>query len=134
MAPRKTAHAAKKKRDQAELKNINAIQITIEASELNLQRLGALLMFADPYTDVKLVKALGPLPWEEKGESPPQLEIDRVAVQNAVTPLLVKYVDTHGHDSTRILIESFGGPKLRDLSDEQILGLYNALAGEAASD
>lgn len=134
MAPRKTAHAAKKKRDQAELKNINAIQITIEASELNLQRLGALLMFADPYTDVKLVKELGPLPWEEKGEAPPQLEIDRVAVQNAVTPKLVTYLNEHGHDATRALIESFGAPKLRDLSDEQILGLYNALAGEAASE
>lgn len=128
MAPRKLAA---KKRAQADLKQLNAIQITIEASEGTLQRLAALLLFADHLQpDFKVTPTQ--LPWEEPGVAPPELEIDYEKVRRDIATALGPYVVQHGEDAARRVIQSFGGERLRDVPEPQLIGLWQALAGEAA--
>lgn len=121
MPPRKPT---KKQLDQATLKNLGQIQLTIVASEGNLQRIAALLMFAEWPTEMyKLVPAT--MPFEE--EQPPKLEIERKVVEGAVAPLLGKYVEKHGAERARAMIQSYGAGRVRELTDEHLLGLYNTL-------
>jgi hypothetical protein len=124
---------SKKKLEQAELKEINAIQITLVASEANLQRIAAILLFADHHKPVYTEKeAPLQLPWEEDAPLP-ELEINRTALENAVMPLLETYLNRHGRDKTQEMIKSFGAERAFQLADMQLLDMHNALAGEAAS-
>ena len=124
----RTKAAAAKAAERAKLQNIDEIVITIRASEGNLQRLWALLAFAD-LPNVELVTAAPTLlPYEEPGATPPQLEINRNAVANAVMPLLERYVATHGQDAAKKMVASFGAERLGKLTDTQLLDLYHALA------
>jgi hypothetical protein len=123
-----------KKLEQAELKELNAIQITLVASEMNLQRIAALLLFADHLQPKLIEKEAVRLPWEEEGAEPPKIQIDRRAVENDVAKQLELYVQKHGRDKAVTMIQSFGQPRVGLLPDEQLLDLYHALAGEAASE
>jgi hypothetical protein len=129
----KSAKANPKKLEQAALKELNAIQITIEASEGNLQRLAALLVFADHLTP-KLSYTAALLPWEEPGAEAPdtQLQIDYNAVRNSIVTALGQYVLVHGQEAALKVIRSFGGERVSLVPQEQLLGLLAALetAGE----
>lgn len=124
---------AKKAAEKAELQKMSEMTITIRATEGNIQRIFAMLAFAD-LPEVEIVtEQPSQLPWEEAGTSPPQLEINRNAVANDIMPMLEKYVAAHGPDEAKKLIAAYGAPRLRDLSDEKLLDLYHTLAAEAAS-
>jgi hypothetical protein len=133
MAPR--SKRTEKKIDQDALKDVRAIRITIEASENNLQRLGALLQFADWPTELVKLVPLGPMPFDEPGTPlpPPALEINRPAVEKAIYPLLEKYVAVHGTEKAKAMIQTFGAERMALLDDEQLLDLHTALAREAAN-
>ena len=134
--PRKTAAATKKKRTQQELKDLNAVQITIVASELNLQRLAALMLFSEQLFEPMVKETTeAPLPFDGPDqELKPVLELNRPAIETAVFPMLEAYLKQHGEEATKKMIESFGAPRLGQLTDEQLLAMYNALAGEAAGE
>lgn len=132
--------AASRKRRQPDkkeqLKEVDTIWIGVRASEANIQRIGALLMLLD-YTQPTYEKtAPALLPWEDPNDpryqKPPELEIDRNRVQNALMPLLEAYLTQHGEEKAKEMIQSFGGARIGELSDTQLLDLHNSLAGEAA--
>lgn len=123
----------KKKLEQAELKELNAVQFTIVASEMNLQRLAALLMFADHHKPVFVEKQPAQLPYEEDAPEP-ELEINRVALENAVAPLLEKYLNKHGREKTQDMIKTFGVERAFQMGDQQLLILHDSLAAEAAGE
>lgn len=134
----KPKRALKKKLEQAELQELDAVQITIRASEMNLQRLAALLLFADHLEPKLEYKQEAPMPWEDptdpRFQKPPELQLNRNAIQNALMPLLENYQNEHDYEKTAQLIQSFGAPRLSELSDTQLLDLHQALAGEAAGE
>lgn len=114
----------KKQLDQATLKNLGQIQFTLVASEGNLQRIAALLLFADWPTEMFRLESQQ-LPYETV--EPPKLEIERKVVEGAIAPLLNAYVEKHGVEKARAMIQSLGVERVRELPDEQLLGLYHSL-------
>lgn len=122
--------APRKKSDKDELRKIRSVTITIEASENNLQRLAALMLFADRLDeDIKYVDA-GPLPWEEPAPTEPKPlgeTIDFNVVRRSIVKQLEQYVAAHGVEKAKQLIRSFGADRLTQLPESQLLPLYETL-------
>lgn len=131
MPPRRRTRAPSLKAlNRAELKQLSEFTITIAGSEANIQRIAALLLFADPAAPVE-VKPLPPLPWEDptdpQYQQPPELEIDYNAVRNSIVKQLEPYVKTHGKQQAKVLIQSFGADRLRDVPEQNLVALDTAL-------
>jgi hypothetical protein len=128
MAPRKTLEAKRSEKD--ELRKMRSVTITIEASENNLQRLAAFMLFADRLDeDIKYVEE-GPLPWEEPAPAEPKPiseTIDFNVVRHSIVKQLEQYVAQHGAEKAKEVIRSFGAERLSQLPEEQLLPLYEAL-------
>lgn len=108
---------------------MRSVTITIEASEGNLQRLAALLLFADRLDEeIKYVDE-GPLPWEDPAtvEAVQRESIDFAVVRRTIVKQLEQYVAQHGADKAKEVIRSFGAERLSQLPEEQLLPLYEAL-------
>lgn len=118
----------KKTSDKDELRKMRSITITIEASEGNLQRLAALLLFADRLDeDIQYVDD-SPLPWDEpKGPPPISETIDFNVVRRSIVKQLESYVATHGAEKAKQMIRAFGAERLSLLPESQLLPLYEAL-------
>ena len=133
----KAKRTPKKALTRDELKQLDAFTVTVRASEGNIQRLAAFLMFAD-FADVELKYIDTPLPWEDPNDprflKPPELQLNRNGIQNALMPLFEAYFNRHGEEKAKEMIKSFGAERLSLLTDTQLLDMYNALAGEAASE
>ena len=133
----KAKRTPKKALTRDELKQLDAFTVTVRASEGNIQRLAAFLMFAD-FADVELKYIEMPLPWEDPNDprflKPPELQLNRNGIQNALMPLFEAYFNRHGEEKAKEMIKSFGAERLSLLTDTQLLDMYNALAGEAASE
>ncbi len=132
-----TTRKRKQPDKKQQLKDVDTIWIGIRASEANIQRLGAFLLLAD-FPVVKTEYKDTPLPWEDPNDpkylKPPELEIDRNRVMNALMPMLESYLNQHGEEKAKAMIASYGAPRLGELTDTQLLDLHNSLAGEAASE
>lgn len=129
MAPRKKA--AEKTRERADLKDIRSITITVKASEFNLQRLAAFMIFCEHLEPIVEFGPEKPMPWEDPSDprfNGPTLELDVEAIRRDITKHLSAYVKQHGEDRARDLLRSFGGERLSLVPDEQLLTLRNALA------
>lgn len=134
MPPRKppageTALRAKQKA-RADLKAQDIIWIGIAASEANIQRIAAMLLFADHLEAVER-PADGPMPWEDpndpKFQKPPELEIDYNVVRHSIAKHLSAYVKRFGEERARAVLNSFGASRLSLLPESQLLPLDAAL-------
>jgi len=119
-----------KKVQQEKLKDISTITVTIQASEYNMQRLAALLLFCEHLEPTyKVAEAARPLPWE--APTPPGeergLEIDTELVRREIAGMLVKHAEQDGVERTKELLKQFGGEGLSKIPPDQLLGLHQAL-------
>jgi hypothetical protein len=129
----KKSPVTKKKLEQAELSELRAIQITLVASEANLQRIAAMLLFAD-HLEPKYELAAKPLPWEDPNDpqyqKPPALEIDYNAVRNGIMKDLEWYVAQYSEAQAKEFISLHGAERIRDLTEDQLLTMSGSLAAE----
>lgn len=117
-----------KRAEQADLKRLNLITVTLVASEENLMRIAALLTFATVPYEVQMSKPLGPLPWEDptdpRFQQPPVLEIDYNAVRNDIMKEMSVWLDGGGpRDVIVAWIVQHGGTKLTDVPNDNLLPL-----------
>lgn len=135
MAPRKPPAGAKalqeKRKLRADLQGQDIIWIGIAASEANIQRIGALLLFADHPVAVEKIDNK-PLPWEDptdpRFQKPPELEIDYEVVRRSIMKHLSAYVKKHGEERARAVLSSYGSaPRLSSVPQESLLALDAAL-------
>lgn len=112
--------------ERQELKSLTSITITVEASESTLQRLWALMMYAEaPFVPTY---AGGPMPWEDPATAPArELQIDYEAVRRSIVKQLDQYLQTYTADRARSLLRSFGGEKVTKIPEERLLDLLAAL-------
>jgi hypothetical protein len=126
MPPRKSAKAAEK----AKLAAPASFTITIASTEANLQRIAALLMFADR-EKVELNYDDCALPWEEPKGPPKPMELDYNTIRKDIVGLLQKYIDAgRVADAKRIL----GERTLRSVKDDELLPLWETLKLDAGPD
>ncbi len=88
-----------KHQERNKLREMQSITITIAATEGNLQRIAALLLFADHLEpEVKFKPTL--LPWEDPNDpqyqKPPELEIDYEAVKRSIAKNLLAVSERFG--------------------------------------
>lgn len=103
--------------------------IRVQATEETLARLWWLMLYAEaPFK--KVVTEEGPLPFDEPIPVPAakELEIDYEAVKREIVKRLVAYVEKHGKEEAAAVIERHGGKTLRQVPEDQLMGLFDALA------
>jgi hypothetical protein len=126
----RTKAQIEKAQERADLQKVSIIWIGIAATEANLQRLGALLLFADR-VEIKAPVELGPLPWEDptdpRYQQIPELEVDYEVVKRSIAKHLSAYVKIHGEERARAVLNSFGAPRLSSVPQEQLIPLNAAL-------
>lgn len=130
MAPRNSKQTAKAA-ERREMKDIKTIQITIKASEFNLQRLAAYMLFCEHLEPVIEIGKELPLPWEDPNDprfqKPPELLIDYEVVRRSIMKHLSAYLKIHGEERAKAVLESFGAPRLSAVPQDQLLALDAAL-------
>lgn len=116
-----------KQQERAALKETQEVTITLRATEGMLERLAALLLFAEAPAEVRHVE-LGPLPWEAKGESPPQLQIDYAVVRRSIVAALSALLEA-GIPKTQVqeVIRRHGAETLAKIPEDNLLPLYEDL-------
>jgi hypothetical protein len=113
-------------KDKEKLQERRRITITIDATEQNLQRLTALLLFADKFEE-EPVKDLGPLPFDEPAKPARELQLDYGVIRSGIIKRLSEYVKRHSTEEAKALIRSFGAETINAIAKEQLVGLYDAL-------
>ena len=109
----------------------DTIWIGIRASDANLERLGALLLFAD--IDFKVqnqTEPAGPMMFEDPAEHPLPAEADHVdyeVVKREIFRHLEKYVAKHDGVRAKNLLMTFGAPKVSLIPQDRLLELEAAL-------
>ncbi len=133
MAPRAPAGEKalrERQKARADLKAQDIVWIGIAATESNIQRIAAFIMFAEWPLVVEKV-ASGPLPWEDPADpsfqKPPELEIDYNVVRHSIAKHLSAYLKKHGEDSARDVLKSFGAERLSLIAESQLIALDTAL-------
>lgn len=122
--------AAEKGAAQSKLHERHQMVLTIDMTELNFQRLAALMLFADHVQPPEPVN-LAPFPWEEPEtdpKPPAELELDYEEVRRGIIKRLEVYVKERGRDQTKRCIQFYGGQTLSEVPQNRLMDLYNALA------
>ena len=112
------------------MRNMRSITITVAASEANLQRLAAYMLFCEHLEPLVEIGPEKPLPWEDPNDPRFVGErqiVDFAVVRREITKLLGEYVAAHSVDDAKALLKSFGGERLSDIPEPQLLGLHAAL-------
>jgi hypothetical protein len=130
-APKGEKALRKRQAERAELKSQDIIWIGIAASETNLQRIAAFLMFADMPTAVEPKQSL--LPWEDPAdprfEKPPEIELNVELIKADIVFEMQRIVKATGGDKAAIkrLIEKYGGATLVTVPNNQLIALWRDL-------
>jgi hypothetical protein len=122
MPPRKSQKVAEK----AKLAQPASFTITIASTEANLQRIAALLLFADR-DKVVLNYDDCPMPFDDPNDpkfTGPKPEIDYNAVRHEIVGLLQKFVAANRTDVARELL---AGRTLRDIPESELLTLWSGM-------
>lgn len=111
------------------LRDKDVIQITIAASEINLQRIAALMLFsADPIVREEYVIEDAVMPFDEDAAAEAFDEnVDYEAVRLAIVKLLEQYVNKFGAEKAREVLKSFNAKRLSEVAREHLLGLHDGL-------
>jgi hypothetical protein len=129
VAASKAARA--KKVAQEKLKDISSVTITIQASEYNMQRLAAFLLFCEHLEPLFRSEDVRPLPWEDPNDprfnQPPALELDVEALRRAIASKLLAFAERDGVASAKRLLQTYGGEGLAAIPPEQLPGLLDNL-------
>ena len=118
---------ARKKNAKAELAKPASFTITIASTEANLQRIAALLMFADR-DKVELDYDDCALPWEEPKGPPKPLELDYNTIRKDIVGLLQWYIDGSRVELAKHIL---GNRTLREIPETELLAVWEALKLEA---
>jgi hypothetical protein len=124
----------KKAAEKAKLKQTTSFTITISGAEANIQRIAALLMFADR-DKVELNYDDCPMPFDDPSDpkftGPKPMELDYNTIRKDIVGLLQKYIDAgRVADAKRIL----GERTLRSVKDDELLPLWETLKLDAGPD
>lgn len=124
--------ARKTRAERPDFSKLNEVQITIRASELNLARLAALLLFAEyPFKATQDTEPTAPLPWEDPNDpryqKPPELQIDYELVRRDITKELQRLLPIVGEGHLKELIRKHGAERLPLVPKENLLPLYEDL-------
>lgn len=126
-----TTGSKRKAAEKAELKNERIIWFGIAATESNLQRLGALIMFADQ-VETKPPKCLGKLPWEDPAdpryvpENVPAPELNYELIRKDIVKVLMQYAELGRIDEGKAIVREYG-EKVSQLHVDKLLPLYHDL-------
>jgi hypothetical protein len=131
---RPTGKAAlqKRQKQRADLKEQDIIWIGIAATEQNIQRLGALLLFAEMPVEVEAAPHVL-LPWEDPNDpryqQPPELEVNYELVRRDITKAMTEILQADADLKPRILetIKQHGGERLSLVPETQLPELYAAI-------
>lgn len=130
MAPR-SKQQQERALDREKLKQTDTIWIGIRATESNLQRLAAYLLFAErPIVVTEDVEESKPFPFDDPAAfeaTIPETSIDWEVVRRSTTTLLVKYVEKYGEEKAREVLRSFGAERLSLVPKDQLIPLNAAL-------
>lgn len=130
-----TKAQAKKALDRAKLKDTDVVWIGIAATEFNMQRLAALLLFAEHPIRVE-AEPTALLPWEDPNdprfEKPPELQIDYELVRRTITKHLTAYLAKHGEEKARAVLKSFGAERISLVAQDQLVPMNAALEAALA--
>ena len=123
-----------KKQDQADLKVIKTITITVKASEFNLQRLAAFMLFCEHLEPI--VEVGGPekpMCWEDPTDprfvpdpAKPALEIDYALVRRDITKELER-LGAGSRTAIVAAIQANGGTRISDVPESNLLSLLSDL-------
>ena len=123
-----------KRADQAKLKQLRRVVITLEASEEILARLAALLTFSTLPYELEEAKPLGPLPYEDPDDpryivpQTPTLQIDYHLVRRDIMRVMDAYLTAGGvRENVVTAIRDAGGTKLSDVPEDNLLPLLDSL-------
>ncbi len=122
-----TKTLTKKRTEQAKLHTAQTmtLTITVETSEINMQRLAALMLLQDPTKVVPEIVDLGPLPWEgtPADENPPPLELDHNLVRNEIMRVLTPFITKRSTQDAKVLLTKHGGQSLKTVPEQNLLAL-----------
>lgn len=128
-----TSRARAKKVEQEKLKDINTITVTIQASEMNLQRLAAFLLFCEYLEPTYTSGETKPMPWENPDDprfgQAPELEIDPEVVRRAIGLELVAAVERVGVERVKAFLAEFGATGLASIPPGSLQEALAALQG-----
>ena len=120
-----TKALTKKRAEQAALKTVKTVTITLDATEEVLQRLAALLTYSDPSKPLPELADLGPLPFDARPtvENPQPLELDYNLIRKTILAKLEPYKNKYDLDAAKDVLMKHGGYRIRDVPEENLLGL-----------
>jgi len=122
-----------KRADQAKLKQLRRVTITLEASEEILARIAALLTFATLPYELEAAEPISPLPWEDPNDPRFVAEVetktfDYNAVRNEIMASMDRYLKAGGdRDNIVKAITACGGTKLSDVPTVNLVYLLATL-------
>lgn len=127
----RTRKASAKALDRAKLKETDIIWIGIRASEFNLQRLGAFLLFAEyPYEVESQTEPTGPMMFEDPADVPLPAEADHVdyeVVKRDIFKNLGTYLEKHGQERAREMLLAYGGARISEIPQNRLVSLAEDL-------
>jgi hypothetical protein len=124
--PKGETSLRKRQKERGDLKGQDIIWIGIAATELNIQRLGALLLFADMPLEIETPKKLM-FPWEDpddpRFQQPPELEVDYELIRRNIVKAMV--------DLKRVIL-AHGGETIAAVPNNNLLALLRDLEENTA--
>jgi hypothetical protein len=129
MAPSGKAALAKRQKDRADLKSRDIIWVGIAASESNIQRIAAMLMFSEWPIEVEPQEdqLANVLPWGE--ETPPEIEFNYEAIRADITRALTAILEKDESQKPRLkaLIQEHGGERLSLVPEKNLPELFASI-------
>jgi hypothetical protein len=134
--PKGETSLRKRQKERGDLKGQDIIWIGIAATELNIQRLGALLLFADMPLEIETPKKLM-FPWEDpddpRFQQPPELEVDYELIRrNIVKAMVARKNDGTTKDDLKRVILAHGGETIAAVPNNNLLALLRDLEENTA--
>jgi hypothetical protein len=125
-----TSKLNEKRAEQADLRRVNTFTITIQATESNIQRLVALMLFAESPVKAEYVEA-GPMPWEDPNDprflAPRELQIDYELVKQTVVSNLMVLVGKKGREKAVEVLQEVGATGLASVQQDRLVELNELL-------
>lgn len=136
--PKRRSKLTEKNLVKRPLRSGDYIDIRISASEINLARITAMMLYAaDPIVrEEYVIQDDTPMPWEEGGAEAIQAfneqkfadeAIDWETVRTSIVKLMEQYIKLHKAEGMMKVLRSFNVERLRDVPREHLLGLHDGL-------
>lgn len=130
-APRRPSGRGKleaKRKIRPDLSKQDIIWVGIAASEINLNRLAALLMFSDHIVEIESSEPEKPLPWEDPTDprfnQPPELQVNYEQIKRDIVLAMKKKIDAGlEKPALKAVIQRHGADTLAGVHNDNLLAL-----------